>query len=342
MDTQNTGARRASWGLPLICSLLLLLGLGFALYKLYALNAPLSATASPAPSSAQAESLTAENARLLEEKRTLQALLEQEPCAVKQGLQEKGQVPATKSPVAPATTESGQSAAAPSTAPASAPAPAAASVTDMLEDATVFVFALGKDSLSMGTGFFITPSLILTNRHVIESSPQKIYIINKKLQKVRAATLVAASNSPQRDYAVLQTQLPAGISIVPLPLGELPRRADKISAWGYPHAISKVDPKFQALIQGKAQTPPELTYSDGAVSAVLERTPPLIVHTALISQGNSGGPLANERGQVVGINTMISLDNESYRQTSLALPSSDIRAFLKEKGIELPAAPQTR
>jgi S1-C subfamily serine protease len=87
-----------------------------------------------------------------------------------------------------------------------------------------------------------------------------------------------------------------------------------------------------------AEAAPELSYADGVISAVLDRKPPLIVHTAPLSPGNSGGPLANEKGFVVGVNSMISLDEDSYRQTSIALPASDILSFLKENSINASAS----
>ena len=46
-----------------------------------------------------------------------------------------------------------------------------------------------------------------------------------------------------------------------------------------------------------------------------------------------GGPLVNEKGDVIGINTFIRLDADSNRQTQTALGSDAIMGFLREKGI---------
>lgn len=338
METRNEDvrARKSFWSAPLLCSLLLLLGIGFALYSLYSLNA-LSSLAD----NAEVQRQLTLNSKLADEKTALESLKDIQPCEARQWLLDHGfPAPASVVPAAPATPAATPpaapaEAAKPASAAEAAPAPGTASVVDALEDATVFVLAASDSQMSMGSGFFITPDLVLTNRHVIASTPRNIIIINKKLKRVVRATLVAASDNPRRDYAVLRVELPQGVSVTPLPLGPLPRRATKVSAWGYPHAITKDDPKYQALVSGMAQAAPELVYTDGVVSAVLERTPPFIVHTAPLSPGSSGGPLANEQGQVVGINTLISLDEDSYRQTSIALPSTDIRAFLREKGIEV-------
>ncbi|MDR2744839.1 MAG: serine protease, partial [Desulfovibrio sp.] len=209
---------------------------------------------------------------------------------------------------------------------------------EQLEDATVFVLGQSGSSLLAGSGFFIAPELVLTNRHVIALAPDAVFVINKKLGGLFPATLVAASPEKQRDYALLRVRPPHGAAIRPLVFSAKARRAQKVSVWGYPHAISKNDPKYQALLSGHAEAVPELSYADGVISAVLDRNPQVIVHTAPLSPGSSGGPLADEKGNILGINTMISLDEDSYRQTSLALHASDILRFLKENGVEASVA----
>ncbi|MDR1658992.1 MAG: serine protease [Desulfovibrio sp.] len=308
--TGNGSPKRAAKG-PAMAGFLLLLVIAFCLYWLHVVNMRQEGEAEAAlqRQSAQAE-------RLREEKGLLESMRNKNPCEIRQWLQKAGAdvIPATKR---------------------DAPAAGSTEATlERLEDATVFVLGQSGSSLTMGSGFFIAPGLVLTNRHVVARAPDAIFVINKKLGGLFPATLVAASPEKQRDYALLRVNLPGSAAMRPLAFSAEARRTQKVSVWGYPHAISKNDPKYQALISGRAEAVPELSYADGVISAVLDRNPRLIVHTAPLSPGSSGGPLADEKGDVLGINTMISLDEDSYRQTSLALHASDILRFLKENGID--------
>lgn len=223
----------------------------------------------------------------------------------------------------------------------------ASGIPALLEQATVLVLAEGEAGLSMGTGFFIAPDAIMTNHHVVGANPQRIWVINKATKGIISAKLLASSDAKGQDYAVLGVSPIAAVR--PLSFNTAVQRTDRVSAWGFPNAVTADDPQFQKLLQGKGNTSPEVVYTDGVVSVILSRKPPLIVHTATVSQGNSGGPLVNAQGQVVGINTYIRLDDASYRQSSLAIMSGDVLAFLDKHRIpytvaraaaESPAAPE--
>jgi hypothetical protein len=62
-------------------------------------------------------------------------------------------------------------------------APFQGTLVELLRQATVLVIALGEgNEAGIGTGFFIGPDTIVTNRHVIEKARQGIFVINSKLQ----------------------------------------------------------------------------------------------------------------------------------------------------------------
>lgn len=213
-----------------------------------------------------------------------------------------------------------------------------ANIAELLEQNTVLILALQGKGVSMGTGFFIAPDTIMTNAHVVGNAQEAVYI-NKFVGSVRSAKVILRTRDNGLDFAVLRTQ--ESIPVKPLQLQKnTVQRMEKVSAWGFPAAVTGDDPKFMGLLGGNAEAAPEVVYTEGSVSVVLEKKPPVIVHTATVSQGNSGGPLVNEQGEVVGINTMIKLDGKSYRQSSLAIPSSVMAQFLEANKVSFTVAPE--
>jgi S1-C subfamily serine protease len=288
----------------------------------------------------------ARNSALEEEIQRLEQALRDDPCVALELLRRQnpslqplppGALPAPgqSQPAEPTQGESnnlsGQPAGSENLPPINQP-PAPANVGQLLEQATVFILALDSDSqVRMGSGFFVAPGIIISNRHVVGSEHSRIMAGNPAMGGMRPGQVIAVSSQEKRDYALVRL---AGTEAMPfLRIGEGAKRTERISAWGFPAFITTADPKLQALIEGDVSAAPEVVYSEGVVSVVLDGQPPIIVHTAALSQGNSGGPLVSEQGVAAGINTMIKLAAESYNQSSLALPGEDMAAFMRENGI---------
>jgi 2-alkenal reductase len=163
--------------------------------------------------------------------------------------------------------------------------------------------------LASGSGIIIdTQGHIVTNNHVIESaqSLQVIYADGSKAD----ATLVGAD--PVSDIAVLQVK------------GKVPGTATLGDSNG-------LEPGQVAIAIGSPLGDFRGTVTVGVVSA-LNRTvgdaSGLIQTDAAINNGNSGGPLVNSLGQVIGINTLVvrsTNDGNVAEGLGFAIPSNLVR-----------------
>jgi serine protease Do len=142
-----------------------------------------------------------------------------------------------------------------------------------------------------GTGFFLkNHHLIVTNLHVVESN-REVIIEGQHFPKQLAEVIYT-----DKKYDLAFLTPPAEAEKLPaLELAdERPRIGDQVSALGHPFGL-----KF--------------SYKNGVISNENETrydVPHLHIDLAL-NPGNSGGPLVNVAGQVVGVNTFIQRDSDS-------------------------------
>jgi len=176
-------------------------------------------------------------------------------------------------------------------------------------------------SSSQGTGFFISQDgYIVTNNHIVENAI-KVDIISLSGEEYEAEIVGA---DPRTDLALLKVK---GNSLPYLVLGDSStlRVGEWVLAVGNPLGLSHtvtagiVSAKGRQL-GGGGGTP---DYQD------------FIQTDASINRGNSGGPLINMRGDVVGINSMIISPSGGNVGIGLAIPTSLAQGVikqLKEKG----------
>ena len=200
-----------------------------------------------------------------------------------------------------------------------------------LEQATVLVISERGDS---GTGFFVAPNLVITNRHVIgRTGPGgEALVLSRHLKTGYVGTVVATSQpgqATQADFAVIQVDVPPGTAR-PLPIAAEPSALSEVVSAGYPAIAIAQDRNLRRLAAGDLKASPQVVLTKGTVSAVQnkERNAPIILHSADISAGNSGGPLVDSCGRAVGINTFIAT-NQQATKANYALGGTWLAAFLR-------------
>ena len=216
------------------------------------------------------------------------------------------------------------------------------SLADLLTQAVVLIIApeRGPDgNTATGTGFFITPDLILTNRHVIEDAePTQIVVTSHKLGRTRPAQIVAQTPGSEigtLDLALLRVEGASGVQ--PLALTETAAPLDQVIAAGFPGLLMQSDEAFTRLLHGDTASVPEVILTDGRINAIQASPAGLKImpHSAAVSGGNSGGPLADACGRVVGINTFITANRQQVAHANYAQKSDAAIAFLKQNGVAL-------
>jgi serine protease Do len=224
----------------------------------------------------------------------------------------------------------------PNIVPASAELPKAgkassAQLAAALEQATVLVISEKGDS---GTGFFVAPGLVVTNHHVVSrlAPGSEALIVSRHLKTGYVGTIVATSppgQPSQADFAVIKVDLPAGAAST-LSLANEPAALSDVVAAGYPALAIAQDKNLRRLAAGDLKSAPTIVLTKGTVSAVQnkERNTPMVLHSADISSGNSGGPLVDACGRVVGINSFLVSDRQTSK-ANYALGASWLGGFLK-------------
>lgn len=250
----------------------------------------------------------------------------------------------------PAPASAGSGSAANDAVPAAASAAGAAGTAAVLPDhalaqhlelVTAMVMVMHERSLGTGTGFFIAPNLLVTNRHVVEKAGSgRIFLVSKALGSVRKATVLSTTQSSEPgspDFALLRME--EGTAPGVLDMTEGVSKLAAVVAAGFPAVVVQGDANFQRLLGGDVSAAPDLNLTQGAVQSLQSGASgtPLIVHTASIAQGNSGGPLVDACGRLVGVNTYIHVDQTQSSKINYAIRAQVMAAFITSVGAKAPA-----
>lgn len=172
---------------------------------------------------------------------------------------------------------------------------------------SVFVVTSGN---SLGSGFAVGENCIITNAHVLDN-PNNI-ALTTYAGETHTAYLVGYDQD--KDIAVLGVK---DAKFTPLTIADYKslNTGDDVYAIGAPKSMAYTLTK--GVISAKEREIGKYKY---------------IQTDAAINEGNSGGPLLNDEGNVIGVNTLKMLDSEGI---GLAIPMTAVSDFLKSLNIEL-------
>ena len=202
----------------------------------------------------------------------------------------------------------------------------------------VRVVLIGTDGeevfpVSHGSGFAVTPTKILTNAHVVREALQddtlRIGIVPS--QGEEAAYGKAISVSPKNDLALVEI-VEGSLRLPPLTMaGSTSGDMGEVSSVGYPMNVDRA----QGLEIGdifRAQPPVK---SRGFLSGERpSRAFDTILHTAPIARGNSGGPLLDGCGRVLGVNSFGADSDGSDAEFYFAVSMREVLPFLRGNSVE--------
>jgi serine protease Do len=166
----------------------------------------------------------------------------------------------------------------------------------------------GLQKIGAGSGFFVSADgLIVTNKHVVEDPEAEYTVVMRNGTKLTATVL---ARDPVLDLAVLKV---TGANFPYLTFAD----SDKLKVGQTVIAIGNALDEFRDTVtKGIVSGLNRRLTADGAQSTVLIEE--AIQTDAAINLGNSGGPLIDLRGRVVGVNTAMS---DSAQLIGFALPS---------------------
>ncbi|MCL2298458.1 MAG: serine protease [Proteobacteria bacterium] len=170
-----------------------------------------------------------------------------------------------------------------------------------------------------GTGFYVShDGYLTTNFHVIEGG--KSFAVYDRMGQFKAARVVQVDNN--NDLAILKVE-GDGFTFLPVMGSDNVKKGEKVFTIGFPN------PELQGL---------EAKVTEGIISSLsgIQGQPSRFQITVPVQPGNSGGPLIDERGNVVGV-IVAKLGARAALQTSGMLPENVNYAIKSNYLLELMA-----
>jgi len=204
-------------------------------------------------------------------------------------------------------------------------------VTGIGQTQDIFGFRRNVEQQGAGTGVIVSDKIVVTNKHVVPEGTSSVTVTLSDGTVLDAEVL---ARDPRNDVAFVKIKDSKGKTLKPAKLGD----STKLKVGQKVVAIGNALGEFQntvttGIVSGYGRS---ITAGENGDSEDLTN---LIQTDAAINQGNSGGPLVNLSGEVIGINTAIT-SSSSGQSLGFSIPIDDIKSQITsvlEKGkIERP------
>lgn len=212
--------------------------------------------------------------------------------------------------------------------------PSVVSVNVLTESTTSSFFGLdgqAAEQQAAGTGIVISKDgVIMTNRHVVPAGTTKVSVtLSDGTQYDNVEVLGRTTNGDSLDVAFLKIKDLKGKSLTPATVGDssVMRIGDSVVAIG--NALGEFQNTVTSgIISGFGRQVQAMNGGDSlSANAESEDLGNLIQTDAAINEGNSGGPLVNMNGQVIGVNTAIASNAQNI---GFAIPINDVKGLIEQ------------
>ena len=188
-----------------------------------------------------------------------------------------------------------------------------------------FGFVQPQTTQSSGTGFIISASgIIVTNRHVVPAGTTAVSVtLSDGTRFDNVQVMARTSDSSSQDVAFLKIGDLNGKTLTPVTLGDSSnvQIGDRVIAIG--NALGQFQNTVTSgIISGYGR---DVTAGDQSGLQAGETLTDLFQTDAAINEGNSGGPLVNINGEVIGINTAVA---SGAQNIGFAQPINDLKGLI--------------
>ena len=178
-----------------------------------------------------------------------------------------------------------------------------------------------------GSGFFVDDQgHIITSDHVVEGARE----ITVRLNDGRELSAVKLGHSQHDDLALLRVDPAAVADIRPLPFAD----SDQVSIGEMAIAIGSPYENYNSLslgiVSGKERSESGIQRVDSYTGGIRRTITDLIQTDAALNPGNSGGPLLNAEGEVIGVNSSVRVQSGVQIGLGFAIASNTVLQILDE------------